>query len=472
MTEAFCDIFFETSFSLLFPVLDKLLFAQTVSLAYQSADDVPSSPAHVLARACVLAALSVASRLDLRATPIDADICAAKAKSLLQHMNGYESLISLQTILLLQRHETFTGRWQDAEAFHSLACRMVCGLGGHIHSQLNLQNKEPSPIERESHLIRTLFWVCYILDKDMSLRSGRPPLLCEEICDLIQEENIRKWHSAQLEPYDNLGSGDDICGELVSHATWKLSLGRLKETTYRLLYSAHAIKSTDSEHLLHIRQLDAELELWRSSIPTSLRPILSVSPSCSLLAVEPSTPHSMLRLNLQLEYHYMMTAIHATVRRCRNNGGEPHNIPDDLHSVLHSSTDLSLEASRSTLLILKKFATTQLTEGSQYVLLHPRNHFHNDANDSDSHSIFFPVVAAMSLFTNILVHPAEVETPSDADLLVSAAVILQAIPTTYAPSQNESEYVDQMIKFVHELARLGALAIAKATKHDMAPVLS
>lgn len=78
-----------------------------------------------------------------------------------------------------------------------------------------------------------------------------------------------------------------------------------------------------------------------------------------------------------------------------------------------------------------------------------------------SHVIFFPTVAAISLFTNILVHPEEEDTLVDAHLLATTPDIMRNIPLR-APTTCEIEFIRQMIEFVTELAHLGEYAVSKA----------
>ena len=99
---------FEQAWLLTFPVLDEVLFAETLALAYEAGDDVPSSADGVLARACVFATLSTACQIRIQddTSPIDGDECAIKAQSLLHHVEGAETNITLQTILLLVSQPT------------------------------------------------------------------------------------------------------------------------------------------------------------------------------------------------------------------------------------------------------------------------------------------------------------------------------------------------------------------------------
>lgn len=128
-------------------------------------------------------------------------------------------------------------------------------------------------------------------------------------------------------------------------------LGMIQEKSCRLLFSPQAYVYNDSELLHYIRQLDEELESWRLSIAPPFRPRLSIPTECtSLIPPEMTTSQRVRLINLQLNYLHTLTTIHTTIRRC---GDFDSNLPDDLHSVVHSSTDMSLEASRSTLRFLR-----------------------------------------------------------------------------------------------------------------------
>lgn len=66
---------------------------------------------------------------------------------------------------------------------------------------------------------------------------------------------------------------------------------------------------------------------------------------------------------LQLEYLYLMVVVHMTVRRFRAASADISNIAEDRHRLIHSSVDISLEASRSILGYLKSMINV-LSEGA------------------------------------------------------------------------------------------------------------
>lgn len=209
-----------------------------------------------------------------------------------------------------------------------------------------------------------LFWLCYMSDKDLSLHTGVPPLLIDEFCDLTL-------------PQDCLSNGIGLPSLTTSFDTDQadhaytmppfprdIRLGQIKERVCRLLYSPQAFKDFDSQVLLNIRHLDEQIENWRLSIQPPQRPALI---SSSFLNSLESRATDMLYIYLQLEYLYLMVVIHMTVRRFKVASIDINDIAEDRHRLIHSSVDISLEASRSILGCLKTMINALSKEAFWYV---------------------------------------------------------------------------------------------------------
>lgn len=240
------------------------------------------------------------------------------------------------------------GHWKDAAALLPTACSMTCLLGGHIDRSNDAKDDKSGLTQLRRRHIRNLFWFCYISDKDTSLRTGQPPLLTEAYCDLSLPDEYPRCYDLR-----EATERSDVAHATVYYVGDPL-LSHIKEKTSRLLYSSRAIRERDSKLLGSIRLLDEEIERWRLSIPPDFRPALSIFPQSLSIRPGMSGPQHRHYLHLQLEYHYIITFVHTTVRRYDANtaaGSGAH----DLHSVIHSSYDLSLEAGRSTLRCLKIF---------------------------------------------------------------------------------------------------------------------
>lgn len=239
-------------------------------------------------------------------------------------------------------YRNLSGQWLDAATVNSTACRMVYDLKGHCFYP-NYTN-QPSEQRRRKHL-RNLFWACYSLDKDIAIRFGRPPLLTSDYCDLTLPENLDTICNSQVSP-------DTVHQEVIVHFAEALQLSQIKEKVCIFLCSLDNPSLVDGSILCQLRQLDMDLETWRLTVPADLRPKLS--PSVDLLLYPGMSPFQRRRsIHIQLEYNYLTTIIHTAVRRCGAAYGVSESLPDDLHSVYHSSSDLSLEASRTTLHMLR-----------------------------------------------------------------------------------------------------------------------
>lgn len=245
-----------------------------------------------------------------------------------------------------------TAQTDKATYLHSISCHMVRALGGHTYLPLKHGGLDLTWAERQGHHLRTLFWICFMFDKDLSLRLAQAPLLTEEYCNLTIPECCTGFY-AKLHALDD-SNKYHLC------IPGDPALWRLKEKISRLLFSPRALNLGDGELVLHIRQLDDDLESWRLSIPPEIRPRLSI-PSIPITPIHEAYATPEIMCLLQLEYHHLITAIHTTVRRCGADNPDHRDLPDDIHSVIHSSCDLSLEASRSTIMFLKR-STTVLKE--------------------------------------------------------------------------------------------------------------
>jgi hypothetical protein len=217
------------------------------------------------------------------------------------------------------------------ELLLSFATRLVFHLGGHT------RRSEMEPSLRNSHN-RKLFWLCYILNYECSLRTGLPPNFNDEDCDLTMPQTP---HGLSSSPGSN------------TLASFFLAFARLavvESQIFRRLYSVSSQQKTDAELLGTIRDLDELLEDWKYSIPEEARPGFTPRATDAV-----NMPSSILQLN----YHFCMATIHQASGRCTF-------WTQNLNTrELGSSLAVSVEASRS---LLRKFSNFEL-EFHRYNLL-------------------------------------------------------------------------------------------------------
>ncbi|KAH6992578.1 hypothetical protein EDB82DRAFT_545003 [Fusarium venenatum] len=449
--ETMFNAFANSSFRLVFPVVDPQLFYDTINLAYLNWSGKSPSLEQISQKACVLAFASMiplfqGSLTDL--PPVDTDLCATKARYILTDVLEGSSLVTLQTAFMLNMHEIFLGRLRSASMFHAIACRMVFTHGGHHYTTTETNNGHISHDGRHRRQTRLLFWLTYIFDKDIALRTGQPPLMSDEYCDLTLPENYLECYEYLPDlthhlPPESLGDNG-----LAPHLPGDPRLSHIKEKTSRLLYSAQAAKKTPAQLLFDIRDLDNELETWRKSIPPNFRPQLSIVKDSQVNVEEMHLPRSMRAITLHLEYHHLLATIHRASGRCMHDPDhEESNIDaqwrSTIESGVESSITLALEASRSTLVYLKATLKGLAVEAFWIV-------------------VFYPTAAMITIFFNILMHPLRVTAHADLELLVSATELIHNLPLSNHTCQQDEQTT--LVKgFCMELVRLASGAIRKAT---------
>lgn len=220
---------------------------------------------------------------------------------------------------------------------------MIYMLGAHTTTYPSCLDPDiisVNPSLRERYLIRNIFWICYNLDKELSIRTGQPPCLQDDHCDITLPPPYVQQLYPRIMGYDNQARYDDL--QLFPGHPW---LSIIKSKAYSSLYSTRGVRQTDTELLRNIRELDDDLEQWRLSIPTSHRPTLSFTRDTL-----PEEATTMLSVMLHLDYNHCVAAIHQTTSRCQAwEFGE-----DEDATGVGSSLALAVEASRSSLVYLQK----------------------------------------------------------------------------------------------------------------------
>lgn len=239
----------------------------------------------------------------------------------------------------------------------SIASRFIFMLSAHTFRYQSTTTPTSEPESGDSRMqrhLRNLFWLCYVIEKDIALRTGQPLALSDENCDLTlppgyvdQLYTSMAYHHHSRELPDNPIFPVDL----------RLSI--IKSRAYSTLYSFRALQKTDTELLKEIRELDDDLERWRISVPLEWRPTLSFSHET------PDPNVSMHSVMLRLNYHLCMTIIHQASSRCKAwDKGQGR-----MMEGVKSSLALSVEASRSTLLYLETAEHVLMDGVFWYVLI-------------------------------------------------------------------------------------------------------
>ncbi|CAI7654452.1 unnamed protein product [Penicillium glandicola] len=414
----------------IFPIIDPELFEETLNTAYSQS---PSSFRYgqASARVCIIAFLTFVSRLpDVKdvvsaattTSPIDHDLLATKAQFLMpQVLQESASLDAAQAITMLTLFELSSGNMRATNYYAAIAARLIFMLGGNLSSGDAISTDKRS--QQKHSQLRNLFWICYTIDKDLALRTGQPPTITDENCDLTLPPGYLDRAFLEVENEDAPWSGPVF--------PFDLRLSIIKARAHRELYSVSSLQKSDAELLKSIRELDDNLEEWRLSVPPKWRPTMSFSS-------ETSDPNmGMHTVLLRLNYHLCMTIIHQASGRCKSwMQGQ------GMMDGVSSSMVLSVEASRSSLCYLEA-AEHVVVDGVFWTL------------------IFYPMSALLTIFCSILQNPLDPHSREDLGRLNVATVMIERIFSRKLP-ENELVHFKFVADFIVELKRLAECAIDKA----------
>ncbi|KAJ5112752.1 hypothetical protein N7532_000797 [Penicillium argentinense] len=419
----------------LFPVVDAELFEETIISAYQQ----PQSTFRVgqaSTRACIMAFLAFTARLPpikefAQNSPlgnVDYDAMATRGQFLLsQVLQEPASLEGAQAATMLTLYELSSGNMRATNYFGAITARLLFMLGANLGTtKAALQGGRP---QKRQQALRNLFWISYTLDKDVALRTGQPPTIADENCDLTLPPGYLDRAFKDPEHQDSQS--------IEPVFPFDLRLSIIKSRAHSALYSVKSLQKCDADLLKSIRELDDELEEWRLSIPQQWRPTMSFAPDAS----DPNV--SMHSVMLRVNYYLCMSIIHQASSRCKawiNGSG--------LVDGVSSSLTLSVEASRSTLCYLEA-AEHVLVDGVFWTL------------------IFYPISALLTIFCSILQNPLDPRSRDDMDLLRMATVMMDRIFSRKLP-ENEVVHFKLVADFVVELKRLAECAIDKAWREQSA----
>ncbi|KAI1497599.1 fungal-specific transcription factor domain-containing protein [Biscogniauxia marginata] len=439
VTDEYFLMYSDRGLEFVFPVIDTVIFKETIDTAYEPWE-ISTSVKVAGAKACVLSFLSFVSLMEgtLESTPIDCAVYAVKAQHLLPQIFLENNIITVQIALIQCVYHLFSGKLRMASIFHSMACRMMFMLGAHIQPPRDDSLEGPERVGDHTRRVKThlrkLFLLAYTFDKDISLRTGQPPAIKDEHCDITP---LNVCDDTPL----SMTSTNLLFSPLVPGG---LKLSSIKSRTFELLYSVEAMRKSDAQLLRDIRELDDELEKWRLSLEANIRPSLSCRPGDSRVDPDAIFPWKMNIIITNFEFYYLVAAIHGATGRCRawSNGGSGET------EGVSSSLALCVEASRSTLIYLRTAVHTLAGESFWIIL-------------------FYPMAAVLALFCNILLNPLCIQSRNDLELLNSAPELIRSLRVRRL-SPNELLHMKMVEDFMVELTRLGTCAILKAHREKNA----
>lgn len=289
-------------------------------------------------------------------------------------------LFSVQALLGMALFMQGTPNPQPSFNLAGSAIRLAHSIG--LHKKASGFGLNKTEIEQR----KRVFWIAYLIDKDISLRSGRPPM---------QDDNDWNVDLPSEEPDDGVGVVPTVDGGKVNLFRKIAEFSVISGKVYARLYSVKASKQSDGELLNTIGELDSELEEWKDSIPLQFRP-----------EHEPNTGDQSLTLQLvtlHFAYYNCLATIH---RRSIHHGYWTDRLSDyafqglniqSLNPRVYSSALLCVQAARASINLIKyipqgDFACVWLI-------------------------LYYPVSSLVTLFANILQNPQDPRARADLKLM-------------------------------------------------------
>ncbi|KAF4927204.1 Fusaridione A cluster transcription factor fsdR [Colletotrichum viniferum] len=332
-------------------------------------------------------------------------------------------LLSVQALLGMALFMQGTPNPQPTFVLVATAIRLAHSIG--LHKKGTGFNLNPIEIEQR----KRVFWIAYMLDKDLCLRAGRPP---------AQDDDDMNVELPDADPEDNIGNIP------LAEGKGKMNLFRvmcefatIESKVYSRLYSTKATKQSPGELLNTIGELDQELEEWKDGIPIDFRPEHEIQAS--------HTPLILHVVMLHLTYYNCLTTIHRMsvhhgywTSRLSNYAIQGLNAKP-LNPRVFSSAALCTAAARASISLLKYMP--QGDSSSVWLIL------------------YFPVSALMTLFGNILQNPMDPRAKSDTRLMNLVVNFLSMLG-----QEAETGGVHRMLGVCSEFERIAKLVIDKAEK--------
>ncbi|KAJ5574232.1 uncharacterized protein N7459_008659 [Penicillium hispanicum] len=336
-------------------------------------------------------------------------------------------LLSVQALLGMSLFLQGTPNPQPAFFLVAAAIRLSHSIG--LHKRGSGFGLNPVEVEQR----KRVFWIAYCLDKDICLRSGRPP---------VQDDDDMNVELPSEDPPDNVGNVP------LADGRGKFNLFRafcefavIESRVYKRLYSAKASKQSDGELLNTIGELDKDLEDWKDSIPSDFRPEYEIQATHGPLLI-----HVVV---LHFAYYNCLTTIHRMsvhhgywTSRLSNYAIQGLNARP-LNPRVFLSAVLCVTAARASINLIKyipqgDFACVWLI-------------------------IYYPVSALVTLFANILQNPNDARARSDVKLM---NVVVNFLSTLVSDESNGS--IMRMLGLCGEFERIAKVVLDKAEKESHA----
>lgn len=397
-------------FNQLVPLFNERTFMELIDNAFST--PTPYKSSGLWASINVALAIASSATTDIHGRQPDSEAWGylKNALAVTNELTMYNvDLMSIQALLGMTLFFRGTSNPQPSFSLLSAAIR----LSHTIKLHRNCDNPAISAEENEQR--KRVFWVAYFLDKETSLRSGRPSAQDDDDVDVDLPSE---------EPADQIGivllnSADDEIGKPSSNVFRSIcAFAQIQSRVYKKLYSVKASRKSGQKLITTITKLVIELEGWKQSIPTEFRPGHEIEAAC--------WPYRLHVIFLNLAYHHCVTIIH----RLLVNG--------DRAKKFHTQAMYGLDV---------KSADARVSNSSALCLQSARASIRlircisRDDFDCVWLLLYYPVSALVTLFAHIWRDPRASSAWKDLDLISSTVNFIARLEYN---AVGETNYIRRM----------------------------
>lgn len=283
----------------------------------------------------------------------------------------------------------------------------------------------------ESEYARRALWAAFILDAELFLPSTLGSTLDPGNMDIpLPSENNHQTTPTSF----------------VRVFRWRAELALIQTRVNNRLYTHHGLKMPKPELLGTIAELDQELELWRQTLPPSIRPGVTHSD------LEP--PY----IGLHISFHNIVSMIHWTARRHIPPAPATPDQPTKSRSKARTAAQNTLRILHSS--YPEQFAQFWYVTISPTIINSPSPQANNILPSPKRRTLDHPLSAALTLLLYILEDPQDLQAKPDTHLIKQYGHQIQAM-------HNSGDFdLSALLKTWHALKQMADVAVGQPSQDE------
>ncbi|KAL3484941.1 hypothetical protein BJX62DRAFT_248054 [Aspergillus germanicus] len=306
-------------------------------------------------------------------------------------------ILALEALLAMAEYMQGSSDLRTTSVLVSAAARLALTLGLHretYYSELDLDT---------ANRTRRAFWVCFVLDRDMSVRTAMPLNFDEEALTIDPVDHVQVIPAASstgtshgAQPRTDNDVSPSAASTLFLQSSVKLAM--LRSTVDKLLFSKYASEQSVHQLFSIVAELEHQLINWNSHLPPHLQ-AGHIDRSTTSMARHPI-------LLMHMAYYSTISEIHGFAAHLNHRGD--------------SSSSSSIMWQVKTARIAQVSSATEIFRLLQFI---PRD----EQPRYLWHILLYPMAVCITLVSIVLESPADTQARSRAKHISDFVVFLRGL---------------------------------------------